>query len=437
MPMGRFLIGVALVATLLVGIVTDRVWAQRDVDIVRPLDGSVVRETVKVLVPVDSVPEDGFITCSVDGKFQCATAAKSEDGQYFIFNWNTKEGNPDQKIPPAQDGRHTITVQAYDAAGRKSGNPKEIVVSVANNAAKFMPSEGLKLRYNQRVAHACKYEFKYVLNMKSAQGSTSVASTVGQAVEGASGVVKRSIEDVMSSGTVLVRQKLDGVLQTYQQGQAVPMVGLTTRALYDVEDAMGRVTYVMRSSSPGVAIGVNLPNLPAQRVHIGDVWYQKDLIFRDVMTGAGVEANTVNTLEALEWEGGQPCAKIKSTFSGSMRIPFSKVFVEPVEVVSGETTTYFGFQVGEVVSSVTKAVIRARVSPSVISNLTQGLVNPGIASTPMPVPTYAMPQPDSISGAMEYPSAGMWSAAPSTGVASTNEPVDVEMEIVQTLALTQ
>jgi hypothetical protein len=436
MSVGRLLARVS--ALILVVFITNCANAQKNVEIARPLDGSIVREVVRILVPIDSVPEDGFITCSIDGKFQCATAAKSEDGEYYVFKWDTKASDPEQKISPAQDGRHTITVQAYDAAGRRVGNPKEITVIVANNAAKFMPSQGLKLRYNQKIGHTCRYEFKYTLNLKSVQGSTSVAGTIGQAIEGAAGKVKRSIEDAMSSGTVLVRQKLEGVLQAYHQGQAVPMVWLTTRALYDIEDSTGRVLYVMRSASPGFAIGVNLPNLPAQHVRIGDVWYQRDLIFRDVLTGSGVEANTVNTLEGLEWHNGQPCAKIKSTFSGSMKIPFSKFFTDPVEVISGETTTYFGFLVGEVVSSVTKALIRTRVPSSVVSTLTQGIVNPTIPAYTPQQPAYSTPTPDNVGGVMEYPTPSTWApTTPMPGSTSGQDTVDVEMEVIQTLTLSK
>jgi len=394
MTRGRIAVGAAIAGLAAIALLAPIVFAETEVQITRPLDGSTVRETVNVLVPVLCVPDGGFISCMIDGRFRCAAATKSADGRSFVFRWDTKAAETDPNISAEErmprDGKHTITVQAYDADGKKDGKPRQIAVYVSNRADKFMPAGGLKLRYNHKIGHASKYEFKYTLDLKSIQGATGMSAAVGEAIEGAGGVIKRSIEDTMSDNTVLVRQKLVGLLEYYQKGQAAPASGLTTRAVYHIEDPIGQITHMLKSVSTGTGIAIDLPNLPAQRIRIGDTWTQLDKVFRDVITGNSATVASTSTLEGMEWEGGQPCAKIKSSFSGTMSIPFSRAFNGPL-TVTGEATMYFGYQVGEVVSSVIRATARGQVDRNAINALAQALLPQGVV--PASSPMFAPPMP--------------------------------------------
>lgn len=376
----RFGAGILVVLMILVPAL---VFAQSELKISRPLDGATVRETVNILVPVSSVPADGFITVTIDDAFRGAQATKSEDGQYFVCRWNTKAEHTDPNVPPEarkpRDGKHTILVEAYDSTGKKVGEGKKITVYVKNNASADMPAEGLKLRYNHKMGTVNRYKFDYTLNLKSIQGGTTLAAQAGKAIEGARGIIKRTIEDIMSDNTALVRQKLEGVLEGYQSGRTYPMTDLQTRSLYHVEDSTGHITYTMKSASPGAPVGIDLPNLPAQRIRIGDSWTQADKVFRNVITGDAVTMMVTSTLEGLEWHGGHPCAKITSTFSGIMKIPFSRIFTEPVMVTDGKTTTYFAYKIGKVISTNTTAIVKAKVDPSVVNNLTSSLAPQGMS----------------------------------------------------------
>ncbi|MHB1190664.1 MAG: hypothetical protein ACYC08_07485, partial [Armatimonadota bacterium] len=114
--------------------------AHSDMQIERPMDGSTVRETVSVLVPVWSVPSGGFVAYTIDGEFICAQSTKTKNGENFVYYWNTKGGY--------RDGQHRILVEACDSNGDKTGERREINVFLKNTiSASDIPYEGLKLRY--------------------------------------------------------------------------------------------------------------------------------------------------------------------------------------------------------------------------------------------------------------------------------------------------
>ena len=405
--------------------------AQTELRIARPVDGATVRETVNILAPTACVPEGGFITCLVDGDFKCADAIKSDDGRYFVYRWNTKaiERSPEtgMALPRAKDGKHVITVQVYDSTGKKVGNEKQVTVYVKNSAAADMPAEGLKLRYTNKVGSTDDYRCRYAIDLRSIEGATNITGALGQAVEGAEAKVKRSVEDDMPDGTILVRQKLDGALVSFRAGQptAVPV---TPKAYYAVEDTLGRMTYVMTSSSPGVTVSIDLPNLPSQRVRIGDSWGLTERVFRDLTTGQSVALTATSVLEGLEWEGGHPCAKIRTRFSGTVQLPFSSLITQAIPL-AGETTTYFAYRVGKVVSSSTEAISEPALPQSMVNNLTNALMTKTQGQGSAPI------VPMSMTGmsAAEGPSPGFSGPQGASG----EQTVKVKILIRQTIELVQ
>lgn len=414
----------------------------QQIEIKRPLDGATVRETVNILVPAGNIPEGGFLSCSIDGRFRCALATKTENDDSFVYRWDTKAEDPNLELPEDQrkprDGKHTITVQSYDPSGKKFGEGKTISVYVKNNASADMPSEGLKLRYKQVIGGLTKYKFKFTLDVKSIQGATDVAASAGEAVEGTEGTIKRSIEDILPDAKMLVRQKLQGMLRIYQSGQAVPATWILPKAGYDIEDSLGQIFSVMKSVSSGDAVTIDLPNLPSERVRIGDTWSQLEKVFRNVITGESATLMATNTLEGLEWENGHPCAKIRTTFAGNARIPISSVFVEPIPV-TGEIVTYFDYRIGKVISSTVHAKADASVDQNVVSSLTQSRMPQG-ASTGLGAPTFNSSMNSRMNSRMSsYPSQPPPSpmGAESMGApgASASGTVSVKLEINQNITL--
>ncbi|MCX6375719.1 MAG: hypothetical protein NTU88_06760 [Armatimonadetes bacterium] len=418
--------------------------AQSELRIVRPVDGATVRETVSILVPVSSVPmnpDPGFIACSIDGVYAAASAEKSDDGRYFVWRWDTKavQYSPETGQPKGRpkEGKHTIVLQAYSpeknsGSGKKFGNPAQITVYVKNSASADMPAGGLKLRYNDTVGSVNDYKFRYVENLKSIEGATNFTRALGEAIEGAEGVVRRSIEDVIDRGSYLVRQKLQGTLQLYFAGRAIP-ADIAPKSEYHVEDSLGHTTYVMSSSSPGMPIGVDLPILPSQSVKIGDTWSEPMKLFKCALTGESAKLMSTSTLEGLEWEGGYPCAKITTKFGGDVRVPSSTLLTKPLSL-TGEATTYFAYRIGKVVSFTVKAYAQPELDQKDVEGLKQTL----ITSKSMPNSPYAAAMPEeNITG---RPQAGTESYGPSlpnvgSSRGSSGRTVKVKVEFVQSLWL--
>lgn len=369
----RFLRTVIILGLLGLLVIPSITLAQSDIQISRPLDGATVRETVNILVPVSSVPAGGFISCSIDGHFKSASYEKSADNSNFVYRWDTKETDPDTNLPMEQrlphDGKRTITVQSYDKNGVKSGKGKQITVYVKNNASADMPASGLKLEYRYIPGAIAKYKFRNAITIKSIQGDTSIISKIGGVFEGKEGVLKRSVEDIVARNTAMIRQRLDGNITILDGGTPVIDTSITPKSSYRIEDSLGFVSTIIDSSSPGTIITVDLPKLPAKRIRIGDTWTMKQRVIKDPTSNDSAVFNTVNTLEGLEWEGGYPCAKIRTTFAGDVKIPGDTVIKEAVPV-SGETITYFAYRIGKLITSTTTATADVTVSASVASSLT-------------------------------------------------------------------
>lgn len=351
--------------------------AQSVTRIARPVDGATVREIVNIMVPVSSIPEGGFITCIVDGRYQCATDSQSEDGKYYVYRWDTKavEVSPETgeiKGRP-KDGKHVIIAQAYDSQGKRTGQPTQVTVYVKNDASADMPSNGIKLRYKDVPGSANTYHFKYTEDIKSVEGATALAKAVGEAVEGAEGTVSRSIEDSVYGDSFLVRQKLADTLVLYYAGAPVAQPDFQPKSEYHVEDTTGHVTYIMSSSSPGTPVGIDLPILPAKPIKIGDTWVEPMKIFKYALTGESARMNTTNTLEGLEWEGGYPCAKIKTQITGSIRLPYSTLVTRSLSI-TGEATTYFAYRIGKLISFTVRANAEPEIESSAMSAAIQKIM---------------------------------------------------------------
>ena len=244
----------------------------------------------------------------------------------------------------------------------------------------------------------------------------------------------------MPEGTSLIRQKLTGDLQWYVGGQPVPAAGVAPKAAYYVQDSFGGVTSVIASSSPGTAISIDVPKLPERRVRIGDTWVLSEKLFRDVVTRDFATLTTSNMLVGLEWKGGYPCAKIRTTFSGTVKIPFSRMLTEPVSL-TGERITFFAYETGKVVAYATRATAKTKVDENVVNSLTRmpaggagmGVSSPGYASPAFPSPQGfpgGEPPPGMVAPGLVGPGSGLG------GMSSMQAPkVDLVIEVKQELEM--
>jgi hypothetical protein len=295
-----------------------------------------------------------------------------------VYEWDTKGLDPDANLPlverQPEEGPHKITVQAYDAAGKKFGKVAEVSVTVKNRASELMPAAGLLLRYSRKIGASSRIRFYTVTNLNDISGARELAATIGQAIEAIDFTIVQSTEDLRPDGTALVRQKLDSAIKIGGGGRMVPITNAKIKAAYRIEDGCGRTQGFIESRAPGDKVVVELPNLPIQRVRIGDSWADVDNVFQEWSSGSNLPMNCTSTLQGLEWEGGYPCAKIRTVFSGTKKLPNSPILTEAVPV-KGERITYFAFQVGKVISSETTVMITADIDRSTIGTLSEKLMS--------------------------------------------------------------
>lgn len=370
-----FLIGFAAVS-----------YAAVPIKIARPVDGSTVREVVNILVPIGCVPAGGFVSYSINGRFKAASASLTENEDNFVYRWNTKAMDPDTSIPAEQrkpkDGKYTLTVQAYDSSNKKVGSEKSITVNVKNDASSNMPKGGISLKYSYKNGAAAKYNFRYTVNIKSVQGAINSLLTPDSAAEGGEFLIKRDVEEIITSSSVLVRSRFVGIPKRAFNGKLVPQYSMTASSQYQYESVHGAIDDVAFSLLAGQHISVYLPELSQRKLKIGDTWTTRDAVFRDPYTGRETVMDIKNTLLGLEWEGGYPCAKIKSTFSGMGRIPYSTM-ASRTSPVSGETITYFAFTAGKLISSSTTATVQADIDMGTVTRLgVPGMANRGSGMVP-------------------------------------------------------
>jgi hypothetical protein len=357
------------------------------VPIYRPVDGSTVREVVKILVPASSVPANGYVIYNIDGHFKAAQAQATENQEYYVYEWDTKALDPDTSLPmnrrECRDGEHSVSVVVCDSHGRSAGESKPVTVFVKNQlSASDLPGQGIRLRYHHKVGSATKYRFKWKIDLDNVSGNTDLGLLVGNGLEGSEGVIERSTEAVESDGQALVRDQLADSIMTYQNGILVPSAAETTKSSYTREDSLGRATEV-KTFEPGDPVGVVLPTLPWQRVKIGDEWTSGQEVLWDALTRQSVKMKTDCTFEGIEWQNGYRCAKLVSRFSETVKLPFSKIIDQPIRI-DGETVTYFSYSIGKVVSSITTASAKCMMEQKAVDALLASRMPKNVASNGQP-----------------------------------------------------
>src|SRR5690242_1926742 len=100
-----------IIVLALAALVTTCAWAQGTFTIRRPVEGSTVREVVKVRIPKNSIPDGGYIGVFVNGKFVEAALPDIEGEDYvYKFKSQAKDANGQALY---EDGPAKIEVVLY------------------------------------------------------------------------------------------------------------------------------------------------------------------------------------------------------------------------------------------------------------------------------------------------------------------------------------
>lgn len=299
----------------------------------RPAEGSVVRETVEILIPKGSIPSGGYIGVIVNGKFLEA-AMPPVDGDNYVYSLDTKG----RRIP---DGDMDIEIVLYqDYADRAEiVNRSSVRVKLDNYTSIKSPEDGFTLRYKFKRGQ----ELVYVTTETQSAGTVTqaaaqIGSRIGELPLGTE--VSRMLYafDNVYAGergpeALLRMQALPDKGKNYTyltptgESEAKKFYDYEMHPLYLRIDDTGREVwgavppYFPMEGSAGESNKLDLysifplPVLPSKSLFPGETWQAQHLFGTiDLENLALTDKLTVGlvargTFIGVEWEKGIPCAK--------------------------------------------------------------------------------------------------------------------------------
>ncbi|MCW5941186.1 MAG: hypothetical protein KIS66_03080 [Fimbriimonadaceae bacterium] len=323
--------GIGLVAGLLVAAYAS---AQAPFTIVRPADGSKVRETVNILMPKDSIPEGGYIGVFLNGRFIEGTLPPVS-GKYYSYALDTKN----RKIP---DGIQNVEVVLYQDV---NGQPRvvdrsSIEINVQNSASIQVPAEGIALRYrfvpdrtyfyrvDNKVTMSSISEEQNRLGGRAAEQDVEsqvfrMMYAVDNVFPGGDGLVRMAAQPLKGKKTVFLSTTMNPDGRFYDESEMAPIYMRLTNTGRQV---WGNVpAYWPIEGGGGIGSTTNLfanfplPTLPPKRVKPGDVWAGRFQLGQFDMNQLYTTNSLVQTFPArgeflgVEWERGFPCARIRQS----------------------------------------------------------------------------------------------------------------------------
>lgn len=391
-----------------------------------PPDGATVRETVRVRIPLASIPENGYVAYYINGQFRVALAPTAEQrasqkpGDMFEFAWDTKspfKGVGVKEQPAPADGEYEITAVLYAPASSNAANAvavqtSSVRVTLAN---KINNDPGaITLRYNFVDGDARTYgrngETVIVAGLTQGAGGTTDQELVAQRSE-----LLLAVEDKYNNGRSLVRNKLMR-LSVRQGGQEtiIPTQSLPN-SLYQEVDPLGRVYYQNNTVSFDqfaqlglpVSATLELPKLPVQPVRIGDTWVTERVSLDIPGTAPDKQPRVPVTSRfvGLEWENNYQVAKITQTYDsatsplGAKSIVFGNILVDSPQI-KFEQDIYLAYRTGTLVKIVRKLEVTGKTTQQV--SPTAGSA-PGMSGGPMTGPPPGVGGYSGIGGGMTRP----------------------------------
>ena len=307
--------------------------------IVRPFDGSKVREIVKVLFPKNSVPEgSGYVGIFIDGQFLEAVAPKlSADKKFYEYSLDTKA---------MTDGSHKLEAKLYvDYSNQpRIVDTSSIDVTVANKSSIAIPEDGFQLKYKFVTGQERIYRIqeRVIQNIISEQQQKIPGSRPFQIQEdGETYKMLYATDNTYANGDGLVRMQVvpdkgikgrEYAYLTTENSNGVPkkfypsdMAGIYMKVTPQGREIFGSVPDYFglegnTGSTPRLALyaAYPLPTLPSGGKKPGDTWGANFQLGAIDLQNIHTQKSVVEVVPArgefvgVEWEMGHPCARIKN-----------------------------------------------------------------------------------------------------------------------------
>ena len=335
-------------------------WAQAPFTIVRPVEGARVREKVQVRVPLRSVPPEGFIGVSIDGKFVEAVAPavlkKDEDKGHLIYEWDTKARN----VP---DGKHTIELTLYGGSSERRVLARSAVNVIVENKIKI-PADGIRLQYRWVPGRNFRYRVHATVKDQTELKDTGLSPEETLLLEARFGTDLYTHD--FTPPFALISWMPVPPLILFENGQYGVITGENIAPVYQEIATTGRVNY--QASRLGesqqynvyyVTVG-DLPELPPTKVKEGFRWMMTFVQYDPLESGERGDPKVAARfpiparIESFEWERGYKCAKIVCEFTGNLpgKFDLGSIRLEKPKV-KVKRVIYFAYDLGQVVRMTT------------------------------------------------------------------------------------
>lgn len=307
--------------------------AQAPFTIVKPGEGAKVRETVPITMPRNSVPPGSFIGITIDGKFlEAVVPQPNADGTHLVYWLDTKKMG-------IADGWHQLGVTLFSSTGgrHQAVDESEVRVHVGNHAGIDVPANGLAIRYRYtpgaRWVYNCTIgvDLSTLTEAQNRRGGRAAQLPFSQenfrflfAVEDVRdglGLIRSQFLPYKGKDYTVITTSADDKPTQHFQKDFAPLYRLLTTTgaeryadiptYFELE---GTGTGDERTDLIGF---MSLPILPSERLQVGDSW-QAAIDLSEASIGqvrrTGRAASRIparGTFVAVEWEKGEPCAKLR------------------------------------------------------------------------------------------------------------------------------
>ncbi|CAN5521560.1 hypothetical protein BH11ARM1_BH11ARM1_00430 [soil metagenome] len=335
---------------MLIGISGAVLAAQGPFTIVRPADGSKVREKVRILIPKDSVPAGAYVGVFLDGKLIEATVPPIE-GKYRVYTLDTKGRDmADTEVGKTQKLELVLYTDYEDKA--RVVDRSSIDIAISNQANIPVPNSGLKLRYSFKPGTQMVYNLAQSVQVSSISeqqqklgGKAALADMDLEHLR-----LLYSVDNAYGDGDGLLRmQALPTKGKDYADltpsGATEPtrfytadMAPLYMRISNTGHEVFGALppSVPLFSTSAGSADPTHLyanwplPTLPTKAIRPGDAWQSRfqsgslDLDKYPNISSVVTQVPARGQFVGVEWEQGHPCAKILNTIEEGSLDPKTK-----------------------------------------------------------------------------------------------------------------
>jgi hypothetical protein len=370
--------------------VVGSIWAQGSFTIVRPADGSKVREKVRVLIPKNSLDAGSYVGIFLNGQFVEAVVppVDTTNANYRVYTLDTKG----RKIA---DGEVKLELVKYEGGDTpRIMDRSSITVTVGNQMNIKVPAGGIKLRYGFTQGQQLTYRIQEIETVSTMTGASNLNNGRPAQLPASelSHRILYAVDNTYSNGDALIRMQnipnkgkdysILAVLGEpeprqvfdYQMQPVYMRINKTGRPLF------GAVPEYFGFSSGGAVEGGEfvygswpLPVLPEKAVAPGSSWASAYELPLAVDPGDAHLLNMVTQpfpargeFVGVEWEMGHPCAKLRNSiaegtrsFAGQQLEKAGKAFAD--DKVALDETIYFALDTHKILKLVRSITIDRKV----------------------------------------------------------------------------